>query len=336
MPITPSNISLNRAHFSRNRHREKEYDNVFSKAHKSLSFLSQVFFLVIFPPAIAISSLFSNAVLISTMNIFLSIAYCAKFIQRISEQEVSLLEMATTLFFLSLTIGTSLYWAPAISLISLIDVIGCINLIATGINSFFLVRDILLPPVQGLIHDVLNSFGYEITTSFFNKSPLTLKHDSHVLDRLLRKFYKHDSHSPEFKEQEIRPFNNMLSTLTHYINKYNKPFLGNLTNRERITTLENAVSQLIIHGNTDSTTLFIRKKIDFKTSTLNHLLKAKQEFIIDGRKDNFTHRYRFFNLSHKIPIDNQDELHAAGVTLFDDAINRQKQKIETLQACLPF
>jgi len=328
-------IRLNRLFFARNRHREKEYDDVFSMTHKSLISLSNMFFMVMFAPAIAITNLLSNAVFISILNIFLSTGYCAKFIQRIREDEVSKLELVISLFFIALSLAITFYLAPVTLLGGVLNTIGFINHIATGINSFFLVRNILLPPFEVLIQHVFTSLGYEITTSFFNKTPLTLEHDRHVLDRLLRKFYNHDSHSEQFNEKELLPFNNILSTLSRYINKYNEPFLGNLINHDRINQLETSVSQFILHGNTDSALVFIRKKIDFKTSKVNLLRQSSKEFIKDNSEGSFKFNHRFFKLDQEAHEGEQDEIKAACLSLFEKEINRQNAKIDLLRSCLP-
>lgn len=326
------NIKLNHAFFARNRHREKEYDNIFSNAHKSMAFLSNIIFLTLFPPVIAISNLFSSGVFLSLMNISLSIGYCAKSIQRLKEGEVSQLELVTSLFFLGLSLAITFHLAPAISLVNLVEVIGFINIISTGINSFFLIRNLVLPPVQTIIQHVLTSLGYEIKAIFFNKAPFSLEHDRPVLDRLLRKFYQHDSFSEEFKETHIQPFNNILSTLSRYINKYNEPFFGNLLNHDRINHLETAVSQLIIHGNTDSSTVFIHRKIDFKCSKLN-VLKQSRDEIISEKKLHF--HSRFFIFSKKIPETEQAQTKDKCLALLTEEIDRQSKKIELLKACIP-
>lgn len=328
-----SKLELNYSFFSRNRHREEEYDNIFSITYKSLSILSNILFLVLFPPAIAISNLFSKDVFLSIMNIFLSIGYCAKFIHKIQFQEVSTLELVTSLLFLAACIVVAFYLAPTISLISIFEIIRVVNLIATGINAFFLVRNLLVPPVEELIKYTLSSLGFHVDTSFFKKTPLSLEIDRPVIDRLIKKFHKHDSFSDEFHEDHLIPFNNILSVLSHYINKYNTPFLGNLVNQERINALENAVSHLIIHGNTDNSLTFIHRKIDFKESKINLLKQSLSEFKTMPKNEHYD--CTFFKRKPSITKHSPEDAHQAGVELFEQEIARQGKKLASLKACIP-
>ena len=335
MITTPSKIKLSHSFFARNRHREQEYENIFSTTYKSLSFLSNIIFLIIFPPVIMIGNLFSHGVFLSILNISLSVGYIAKSIQKLRADEVGSLELYISFFFLCLSLAITFYLAPPIPLVSIITIIGFINLISTGVNSFFLIRNILLPPVETLIQRVFSLLGHEITTNFFKKTPFSLEKDRPVVDRLLRKFYKHDSFSDEFNEDELIPLNNMLATLSRYINKYNVPFLGNVINHEAIDKLENAVSQLIINGNTDNCTLFINKKIDFKTTKLNLLKNARNDVLNDNQQGTFSVNYKFFKTSPNISVGEQHEVQRIGLSLLTKEINRQSNKIESLKLCLP-
>lgn len=327
-------IKLNPSYFSRNRHREKEYEDMFSMAYKSLSGLSHIIFLILFPPVIAISNLFSHGVFLSLMNICLSIGYCAKFFQRIKNSEVNITEFTVSFVFLCIAQAITFYLAPAISLMNLIDVIGLFNLIATGVNSFFLVRNLILPPFQSFIHYVFMLFGYQITTSSFNKAPLSLEHDRPVIDKLLRKFYKHDSFSDVFNEDEIRPFNHILSTLSDYINKYNEPFLGNLMNHDRIQALENGVSQLILSGSTENSLVFINRKIDYKSTKIN-LLKQARACLIDENKEKKQFNWRFFESVSNVSEEEQEETYEVCLSLLNNEIDRQNKKRDLLKICLP-
>ena len=216
-----------------------------------------------------------------------------------------------------------------------IDVIGFFNLVATGINSFFLVINLLLPPFEAFIRYMSGLLGYEIKTSFFKKTPMSLENDRPVLDRLLRKFYGHDSFSDEFKEAEMMPFNNILLIFSHYINKANEPFLGNLINHDRISYLENAVLQLIINGNTDNSIVFINRKIDFKRTKINLLNKASSELLQDKKQGKLNFNYAFFEKTNNISEDEKNDMYDAGLSLLTKEINRQHEKIDLLKSCLP-
>lgn len=314
--------------FPRNRHREQEGEDFFYTAYRSLSFIATVVIPALFTPAIIVSSLISHSVLFSLANIALALGYCLHFAHRLILKEISNLELFTSLCFLGALLAITFGSAPLTVGFSLIHGINFLSLVATSLNSFFLIRNFLVPPCQALIKYAFTFLGYDINTSFFSTENLCLKQDRFAIDRLLKKHYKHDSFSPDFTEKEIQPFNHLLSRLVFYINKYHEPLFGTLLNHDKIKGLEKAINDLTCQGNTDSSLAFINKKIDFKTTKINSI-KAAIKKIQSQDTDNMPQvksksRLTFFKQA--CPIE---------LTELDKELKRQEEKVAALRLCLP-
>jgi len=308
--------------FPRNRHRENGEEDFFNTAYKSLSFMATIIIPAIFTPTIIISSLISQGILFSLGNIALALGYCIHFIHRFMSKELSYPELFASMFFLGTLLAVTFYTAPVTIGFTLIESINFLNLVSTSINSFFLIRDFIVPPFQALIKYTFTWLGYELHTSFFSKPPLTLKQDGPIIDRLIKKHYQHDSFSPDFSPKEINPFNRLLEKMVVYINKYQEPFFGTLLERKNINRLENAIDDLVIKGNTDSGLAFINQKIDFKT----HKVKLIKQAIEQHQEPSVAQSQHSFFKRPK-PATSLSEL--------QEELQRQEEKIASLQLCLP-
>lgn len=205
---------------------------------------------------------------------------------------------------------------------------------ATGINAFFLIRSILVPPFEALIEHTCRSLGIHIRTSFFDKAPLSKENDRYVIDRLLKENYGYNSASDKFKESDLIPINHTLATLCRYINKYNAPFLGNLINHDKIIYLENAVLQYTLNGITVTTMTFLNRKIDFKETKLDSLYEAKNELLNDLRTGLFKSNYGFFKITPEAQSTEPSVICEMGLSLLNQEIDRQNDKLQSLRACL--
>ncbi|MDF1645987.1 MAG: hypothetical protein P1U61_03250 [Legionellaceae bacterium] len=332
--MSKKKLTLRKSYFSKNHHRENEGPDIFNIVYRSLSFITNIVFPIIFTPAIIISNLISHNIFFSLLNISLALGYCTQFLNRIILKEMGLLELITSFMTTSIIIALSFYAYPILGSLTLINTFNVINLLATSINSFFLIRNYFLIPLQSLLQKALHMLGIETSITFFYKENLSIIKDRPVLDRLLQKFYDHDSFDEHFLNDEITPFNNLLQMMVRYVNKYHEPFLGALNNQDKINHLKKAIDQLVLDGNTDSSLSFINKKLAFKKSKVK-LLKAAIKTIEEEKSiDSFNPHniHCFFNqplqLSHQ-------EIVATGHSLLEKELKRQQEKINDLESCVP-
>ena len=328
------NTSLNKLYFSRNRHRESEDQDIFNIAYRSLSFITNTVFPIIFTPIVVITNAVSHSILFNLLNFFLALGYGTQFLNRMILKEVEFPELFISLSMITMFAAVSFYSFPLSGALTLLNTLNVVNILSISINSFFLVRNYILPPLQAFIKQTLHFFNIEVSTTFFNIEKFSLEKDRPVLDRLLKKFYGHDSFAVDFKKDEITVFNKLLDKLVIYINRYNEPFLGALNNQDKINHLTKALDQLMIDGNTDSSIAFIRKKLDFKISKVKLLEQAVQVTQEEQTKKvpDISHLYRFF--SH-IEKDNEKISIEQGLSSLQQELARQKNKIADLELCLP-
>ncbi len=327
-------IKINKKYFARNRHRELEERGIFNTISRDLLFLTNTSFMIILAPTIVISSVLSHASLLMIANLFLAFGFVFNFGRRVFAREVSISEFLITLIVIALLCLLAFYLSPAITQLSFIGVLCFINIFTTSISSFFLIRNIIIPPIQSLIQRVARFFGFELTEHLFYVSPFSLEKDRGTIDRLSKKFYGYDSFSDKFAEENITPFNNMIAVLSRYVNKYQEPLLGYVNDYVRIKDLESTISKLVTKGDTDSTLTFIKRKIDFKTTKIKALTQVKTELTQESNQ-NRVFIQRFFNhLPSKIE-ENTTEVFTQCNALLQSEIERQQTKIDQLNACLP-
>jgi len=239
-------------------------------------------------------------------------------------------ELFASLVLLGALLAVTFSTAPISLGFTLIQSINFLNLISTGINSFFLIREFIVPPFQALIKYTFKLLGYELQTSFFSSPPLTLRKDGPVIDRLLKKHYKHDSFSAHFTEDEIKPFNALLQKMVVYVNKYQEPFFGTLIERDNIQGLQKAINALVNDGNTDSGLAFINKKIDFKTHKINRIQRAIETCKTKGNEEEHQasqtqSRHGFF----RKPREKYE------LSELQEELVRQEEKVASLRLCVP-
>lgn len=319
-------ISFKKEFFARNRHREEERSDIFNITYKSLAFIGNILLPVIFTPAIIISNLVSHGIFLTLLNSFLALGYCAHFSHRFLLDEASYLELLISLVFITALFSIAFYSAPMSFGFNLLNIINVINLLSTSVNSFFLIRNYIVPPLQSFLQTMLHFLGLNVTVSFFSKEPLTLLKDRPVIDRLLTNFYGCNSFQATSLMDKIKPFNLLLAKMVAYVNKYSEPFLGALYNRDKIANLEKSIDQLTIEGNAESSISFIKKKINFKLTKIN-LLQTTIDTI--EKHDDL---YRFFR--HTQGKD-AAFIVKEGTALLQIELDRQHSKVEALRLCIP-
>lgn len=334
-------LILKKSFYRRNRDRELENNNFFNKIHKNITSLTNVAFAIILAPTIVVSSLLSQATFLMIANIFLSLGVISSFFYRIYRQEMSLLEAIVSLLCMLALFFAAFYFIPIAPGLGLLGIIGLTNLFSSSINSFFLLKNIVVPPLQLLFANIMRIFGWNLKADMVYKKPLNLQTDRHVLDKLLRKDCGYDSSSQRFQDKDITHFNNSLNLMCEYINKYQRAFLGSINNFDNIKSLESAVNKLITDGNTDGSTGFINKKLNFKVTKIQILVKVYSELqkeqnnsnSINNNFDVKKYSQYFTIFSHNKNLDKNDYLNKGKEALTNEII-KQNSKLNLFLSCL--
>ncbi|KTD51336.1 hypothetical protein [Legionella quateirensis] len=330
-------LKLNETYFRRNRSREKEFGDIFNKTSRGLNSLMPMIITMFFTPALITTTLFSKEIILILANLSLSLGYLTNFAYRIYKNQVSKSELFVSLISLTAFLTLAYFLCPPVATISFISALTSINLMAVAVNLFFLIKHVIVPPCKKFIENVAQLLGFDIAGRYYSKPPLTLENDRYIIDHLLKTTYKHDSYSPEFNPIEIDSFNNMLTKLSQYIDKYDESLLGYINNQNVIADLEDQIAKLTTQGNPDPGYTFIRKKIGFKTTKIHLLEEARDKILaeIKSPKDNKI-MYRFFKgiVSSEF-VENPQPYLNEGVECLQNEINRQQEKINSLNTCLP-
>ncbi|MCR9192483.1 MAG: hypothetical protein NXI01_07465 [Gammaproteobacteria bacterium] len=327
-------LLLNQLFFARNHDHESEGSNIFSLAHKSLSFLSNVVIPAIFTPAVIISTLVSHGVFLSLLNAFLALGYCVEFLNRMVLNDAEYIELFISVASIGIIFTITLYSAPIAAGLNLLSLINFINLLSTSVNSFFLIRNFIVPPLEARMKNVLNTWGFNVQRSSIDKPPLTLKKHRAAIDLYLTSNCQTNTWENGFLEGSIIPINTLLSKLTEYLKKYNEPFLGSLINQEKIGRV-NKARQELMRGNAVNSLSFIREKISYKTTKIKELEKAitlvEQEKSSGSSEVSQNIACFFKNKKGKQHNDILDE----GLILLNNKLTAQKTKVDALKVCLP-
>lgn len=331
-------FKLNKAYFTRNRDREREVGDFFNKTYIGLTSIIPLVIAIFFTPAIITSSFLSKEILVILANISLSLGYTTNFMYRVYRNEVSKAELLITLLTLAGFIAIAYFLCPPIASLTFISVLGFSNQMAVAVNLFFLIKHIVVPPCKKLIENVAQYLGFDIAGRYYSKPPLALENDRYVIDHLLRNTYGHDSYSKQFKHEELNSFNKLLTKLTHYIEKYDESILGYINNRAEIADLEDQISKLTTQGNPDSGYTFIKKKIGFKLTKIQ-LLKEARETVnqaLENPQADAKNVLRFFKgVSEKDLTENLHAVLTSGQVYLQKEIDKQQNKINSLEECLP-
>ncbi|PJD96417.1 MAG: hypothetical protein CK426_05250 [Legionella sp.] len=328
-------LKLNKIKFSRNRTREKELADIFNETYNGITNIMPFIITLFFAPVLITTSLFSKELFFILANMSLCIGYLSNFFYRLYRHEMEFSELVISVMILTLLVCFSISYHPLIlTQLFSTTTLGVINQVASAINLFFLIKHTIVPPFMRIIEQTADYLGINISSRYYSKTPFTLEEDRFIVDKMLRELYQYDSFSPQFNPQAITRLNNLLNKLCTYINKYDAPLLGYLLNREAITEIEAHINQLTVHGAAGSSYTFIRKKIDFKTTKIRLLEKAKQSLQEPSNEiESFIDYFEHIDI-HKAKTNRPFFLHAA-ITCFDREIIRQKEKINSLEECLP-
>lgn len=334
-------IQINKKYFARDRQRENDYGSFFNRTSTSIQFFMNVIIAGIFTPAVMATSLASKAVILMLANISLCLGYTTNFIHRVLSREVGIAEFVITLLGIAGLITLAFYFLPVTLTLNMVGVISLINHVATAINGFFLIRNIVVPPLKKGVEGIAKWFGCEIKGNYYYRRPLNLEIDRHVIDNLFRQAYGKDT--TQFEREEVavklKPFNNMIEKLSFYINKYNEALFGSISEGDKITNLDKFVAQITIEGNAANATPWLKRKEGFKLTKQASLKRAREALSKcndDTPDDALKEHFKFFTSYKKERLKtNKTGLIRDAIACYDKEIQRQQEKIDTFEACKP-
>jgi hypothetical protein len=331
-------LKLKKSRFSRNKDREKEFGDIFNKTSKGLSYILTLVITVFFTPAMITTTLFSKEMIIMLANISLSLGYLTSFAWHIYHGEISKAVLVLSALAVVAFLVAAWFLFPPLSALTFVNLFGFVNQLAVGVNLYFLVKDVIIPPCIKLIENICQRLGFEIEGRYYSKPPLTLEEDRYVIDHLLRKSYGHDSSSPKFQQVQLDHFNNLLTKLSKYIDKYDESLFGYINNKDAITDLEKQIAQLTTQANAESSYTFIRKKIGFRTTKINMLEEAKDTLskILETPGSDASCALSFFKGLNEFTLNkHRQKALTMGLKCLDKELHRQREKIAELKDCLP-
>lgn len=337
------NIKLKRTYFSDNRNRERLSVHYFNRASFGLTAYGKVLVDLFFTPIVAASSLLVSDLFLMIANVMLAFGYLSNFIYRIFNKEVSFFEGFLTIVGLASLIGLAVYIAQAVFVVTLTApaIFTYCSVIATAINSFFLIKNVILPPLKRLVESlVFYCFGYNIKADYYYQKPLTLESDEFIIKLLLNREDLLPGESLTVVDQEkLVSYNNILQKLCWYINKYNEQPFGSILHEDKITDIEAEIRYLTVDGSSEFPIDFLYKKCSFKQTKLTKMKDALTK-VTSAYEQRSPAAYNQFGLrffDNYTPVDQSGLAASFKITseLLSTQISRQEVKIRELEACVP-
>lgn len=322
-------VRLKKSYFARDRSQELEYTSFFDKLYKNFSFLGKAIFAIILAPTIVASSIFSQVTFLMIANALLALGFISHFLHRIYRKEVSASELFLTLATITLFTLLLFHLLPTMPGWGFFATLYFINLFATSITTFFLVRNLIIPPIQSLFNYVAAKlFGLNLKEQLFKPSLLDKDKDVELLQRTLYKLKRIDRLKEPVSDKDVAVLNNRIQLLSSYVNKYQTPLFGFINNGDDIKQREIEVKKIKDGGSLDTSTSFIKEKELRKMQKVEKYKDVLKKW--DSKTPSIEELESFFIFS-----SNATKQDIAGCKdLLITEITRQNTKISTLRACL--
>lgn len=336
-------MRLKRKYFARSRDRETVAGGFLTKTSSSINYFNNTIIAKIFAPALMVTSLTSHLLLLMLANILLCFGFTLNFLYR--STSLNAVELILFALIIGGIIAAAVYFFPAIlGAWNFIQVLGLINYIATGLNSFFVIQDFVIPPLKRLLETCAQFFGFENFTLYYSQAPLSLDGDKVPIRRLFRRYYPHKNINELMQEGEafehhIRPFNALLEKLVYYRNKWTMPWFGSVMNADKLAKIDVSIDKLVIHGSAADALLLMEEKLNAKQSKIDEIQGSIAEVrLIDENTSigDMTTKLRFFD---DVPADfeaiDRNALKQKAETELQTFLDEQLVKIESLEVFDP-
>ncbi len=332
-------VALNKKFYSRRKDIENKGDNIFSRASKNIATLTPIIFGIILGPTVVVSSIMSQAAFLMIANILLSIGLTVAFLNRVYQGNAKFLEIILTISMMAGLFFLVLYLSPVISGWNLLGAVSFINLFASSVNSFFLLRPLVLPPLLAVIEYGLSKVGIKVDVDLDKQRNFEVeidldkgfKSDSSATDLLMKNYPSATTknlNDNTWRENAIAPYNHSKEVLYKYATRYRSLPFGEINNYEKISKCIKLVDSIFIDGATDSShNVFFKNKLIHKSQKIK-FFRDDIEKINSLKCDDI--KKRFISMSSK-------DLHEKTglVSCLQENVQLQLNKIINLLNCYP-
>lgn len=328
--------TLKKSRFARDRWRDNEPGEFLKNASTDLHLLV-AFFLA---PVVAATSFLAEDVFLMGASVLLAFGYLSQFAFRVYKKEASILEQCFTILGLAGAIALVVHFVPLAFSVELtaISVLTCCSMCATAINSFFCVKNIIVPPLKRMGEIFFSYFGLDLRGDYFHTKPFDPARDRFPIAHLLNLAEgvpygnEHDA--------ELKPYNVMLKKLDAYNNKYSEAIFGGLFRQEDIKNIEIGIKALTRKGDSKDALGFINDKIKSKHFKVTEIKEAINAFETACKNHDLALYNHHGNLcfDHYIRLSSFDDMKPSWAKLLpilNEELTRQRQKVSGLDECLP-
>lgn len=328
-------VRLKHSIFARNKDRQNQPGYQFSRASFGLTTIGKLLVILFFTPIIIASDIVPEAIILMIANILLAISYLWNFVDRIIKKDISWAEAGLTVVGLLSATLLVVHLAPAIFAVdmSLTSILTCSSAVATGINTFFLVKNVFVPPLKWIVEHLFLYVGINIQGEYQKTPPFEAKKDRHVIELLLQEKLS------DKNKDKLASYNKLLYLLDWYNNKYNEEILGNVFRQTKIEECEQARKELIV-GNPSSALSIACTKQRYKKVNYDILLDGIEE-IEQAIKVNDVSAYNsqcVYYFKNYVPIKTVSEVSQSWLNLrklMSAEAERQKGKFQKCHESIP-
>jgi hypothetical protein len=326
-----------RSFIKRDRSLDNEAGHYFTSASFGLMALGKIWVTLSSVQIVVVPTITPEGFFLIFANVFLALGYFYNFFYRSVQLEITLTEAFLTVTGLTASIVLALYLASAMLLVSLtlpVLLVNC-SVIATAINSFFLIKNVIIPPLKRMMECAFAYFGWTFQVEYRPATQLIKERHRAIIDLLLRPEGLNDGNNDKFES-----YNKILTKLDSYNNKYNEEVFGSFFRQKEITAIEKSIRELTTEGKDASALSILYRKLSFKLSKYKTLTTALNELTASyGSKNMDSYNglcARFFDNHSNVRtmVSMEQSWNVTRPLLFNELI-RQKRKFDRLKECIP-
>lgn len=322
---------LNKKFFKRKPFRTLESGQFFLTVSSALSTLGKIVIQIFFTPIIAASTLSVQGLLLMIANFCMAFGYLANFGFRLSKKEFSSVGGTLTILGIAASVMLAIFISPGLfsASITLIGTLTALSTVATAINIFFLVENIIIPPCKLLVEWML-SFVFNVKGLYISVKPLDPITDRFLIERILG-----DEPLTQQNKPVLNSYNGVIDMLNQYNSKYHEKIFGSLLLEKNISNMKTYLTNLVVEEKKDFPE-FLDKKISSKITkirmltesmnTLNHFFDQKLPLVFK--------EIGLFCPDTEAVLIQPKTYHNAYHILFKERA-RQEEKAKALIQCIP-